>query len=74
MIPDKLKWYVILALAPWLVFSGVALPSNNMNYGIYLTSRSNGNNITCNNIVTNGELQTGSSYRGQHYYSYHNVT
>ncbi|KAF5419529.1 MAG: hypothetical protein C5S49_00405 [Candidatus Methanogaster sp.] len=24
MIPGKLKWYVILALALWLVFSGVA--------------------------------------------------
>ena len=24
MIPGKLKWYVILALALWLAFSGVA--------------------------------------------------
>ncbi len=41
------------------------LVQNNTNYGIYLTSGSTGNNITCNNIVANGELQTDGSYHSQ---------
>jgi parallel beta-helix repeat protein len=38
------------------------LVQNNTDCGIYLTSGSTGNNITWNNLVANGELQTDGSY------------
>ena len=41
------------------------LVRNNTDYGIYLTSGSIRNNIACNNIVANGELQTDGSYHYQ---------
>ena len=41
------------------------LVQNNTYYGIYLTGGSTGNNITWNNIVANGELQTDGSYHYQ---------
>ena len=41
------------------------LVRNNTDCGIYLTSGSTGNNITWNNIVANGALQTGGSYHYQ---------
>ncbi|MEA1865991.1 MAG: NosD domain-containing protein [Euryarchaeota archaeon] len=41
------------------------LVQNNTDCGIYLTSGSTGNNIACNNIVANGELQTDGSYHYQ---------
>ena len=41
------------------------LMQNNTDCGIYLASGSTGNNITWNNIVANGELQTDGSYHYQ---------